>query len=180
MKIGFTLSLLPYDAAARDALQSANPRHFRSCTSLDRCWPFNLRAIQRIDLEENRPDELSPSRGCLDFALHKSANVAHGDSEIVLGLQVDPELRNVAEITAEAERAVAERLPFGISTIRPNGTRSARASALAEAVGGAFHEIDRASCSQMQETGRAIRPRLDGGAELFRGGHCRFSLILSR
>jgi hypothetical protein len=42
------------------------------------------------------------SRGCLNFALHKPANIAHGDGEIVLSLQVDPELRSVAEITAEA------------------------------------------------------------------------------
>ena len=41
-------------------------------------------------------------RGGLDFALHKRANVAHGDGEIVMGLQVNPELRSVAEIAAEA------------------------------------------------------------------------------
>ena len=41
-------------------------------------------------------------RGGLDFALHKRANVAHGDGEIVMGLQVNPELRSVAEIPAEA------------------------------------------------------------------------------
>jgi hypothetical protein len=35
--------------------------------------------------------------GGLDFALHKPANVAHGDCEIVLSLQVNPELRSVAE-----------------------------------------------------------------------------------
>ena len=41
-------------------------------------------------------------RGGLDVALHKRANVAHGDGEIVMGLQVNPELRSVAEIAAEA------------------------------------------------------------------------------
>ena len=41
-------------------------------------------------------------RGGLDFALHKRANVAHGDGEIVMSLQVNPELRSVAEIAAEA------------------------------------------------------------------------------
>src|SRR5262249_24508636 len=34
------------------------------------------------------------SSGCLDCALHKPANVAHRDGEIVLSLQVDPELRS--------------------------------------------------------------------------------------
>lgn len=42
------------------------------------------------------------SRGCLDFAFHKPANITHGDGEIVLSLQVDPELWSVAEVTAEA------------------------------------------------------------------------------
>jgi hypothetical protein len=37
------------------------------------------------------------SCGCLNFALHKPANIAHGDGEIVLSLQVDSELRSVAE-----------------------------------------------------------------------------------
>jgi hypothetical protein len=40
-------------------------------------------------------------RGGLDLALHKPANIAHGDGEIVLSLQVDPELRSVTEISAE-------------------------------------------------------------------------------
>ena len=39
--------------------------------------------------------------GGLDLALHKPADIAHGDSEIVLSLQVNPELRSVTEITAE-------------------------------------------------------------------------------
>jgi len=41
------------------------------------------------------------SRGGLDLALHKPANIAHGDGEIVLSLQVDPELRSVTEISAD-------------------------------------------------------------------------------
>ncbi len=41
------------------------------------------------------------SRGGLNLALYKPANIAHGDSEVILSLQVDPELRRVAEITAE-------------------------------------------------------------------------------
>lgn len=41
------------------------------------------------------------SGGRLNFALHELADIAHGDGEIVLSLQVDPELRRVAEITAK-------------------------------------------------------------------------------
>jgi hypothetical protein len=43
-------------------------------------------------------------RGGLDFALHKPANIAHGDGEIVLSLQVNPELGSVAEKLAEFSR----------------------------------------------------------------------------
>jgi hypothetical protein len=56
----------------------------------------------RMDLEEGQTCRTARSRGGLDFALHKWANIAHGDGEIVLSLQVNPELRGVAEITAEA------------------------------------------------------------------------------
>ena len=41
-------------------------------------------------------------RSGLDFALDKRANITHGDGEVVLSLQVDPELRSVAEVAAEA------------------------------------------------------------------------------
>ena len=54
------------------------------------------------------------SRGCLDFAFHKPADIAHGDGEIVLSLQVDPQLRGVAEITTEAQRGLSRDRAFAI------------------------------------------------------------------
>jgi len=53
-------------------------------------------------------------RGGLDFALHKRANVAHGDGEIVMSLQVNPELRSVAEIAAEAQRRLSRDRAFAV------------------------------------------------------------------
>src|SRR5579883_1277015 len=55
--------------------------------------------------EEREPSRKSVSRlrRRLYFALHLAANIAHGGGKVVLSLQVDPELRSVAEITAEAQ-----------------------------------------------------------------------------
>ena len=50
-----------------------------------------------VDLERVQVCRAAGLRGGLDFALHKPANVAHGDCEIVLSLQVNPELRSVAK-----------------------------------------------------------------------------------
>jgi hypothetical protein len=143
---------------------------------------FNLRAIQRIDLEENRPGELARSRGCLDFALHKSANVAHGDSEIVLGLHVDPELRSVAENNgrgASAVSAVTERCSL---VYRRYGLRDTQCPCQRIGRGrwwGIWESTGR-YISKCKRQAAATHPRLDGGAALFRVGHCRFNLILSR
>ena len=99
MKMGNTRSPYPYDAAARHALQSANLRRpaifHRASIAVS---PSAVGAKTRV----SRRSGGAQSRGCLDFALHKPANIAHGDGQIVLSLQVDPELRSVAEITAEA------------------------------------------------------------------------------
>jgi hypothetical protein len=65
-----------------------------------------------MDLQERTG--LARSRGCLDFALHKSANIAHGDGEIVLSLHVDPELWSVAEITAKAQRGLSRDRAFAV------------------------------------------------------------------
>jgi hypothetical protein len=46
---------------------------------------------------------LLDSGGCLDLAFHKLPDIAHRNGEIVLTLQVDPELRRIAEITPEAQ-----------------------------------------------------------------------------
>ena len=67
---------------------------------------FELPAAQFCPgCEQKMPSTYSSAklRGCLDFTLHKLANIAHGNGEIVLSLQVDPELWSVAEITAEAQ-----------------------------------------------------------------------------
>ena len=121
---------------------------------------FNLRAIQRIDLEENRPGELARSRGCLDFALHKSANVAHGDSEIVLGLHVDPELRSVAENNgrgASAVSAVTERCSLVYRRYGLMGHAVPVPAHWPRPLVGHLG-IDRALYFQMQETGRRYPP----------------------
>jgi hypothetical protein len=76
-----------YEVAADRALQSA----------ILRCA-----AILRYGWTWNTPAVLPRLRGGLDFALHEPANISHGDGEIVLSLQVNPELRSVAEITTEA------------------------------------------------------------------------------
>jgi hypothetical protein len=94
MKMGAIVSPWRYDAAARHALQSTNLRR-----------PAMLRYASTDTGVKTRVSSRSgsaQSRGCLNFALHEPANIAHGDGEIVLSLQVDPELRSVAEITAEA------------------------------------------------------------------------------
>jgi hypothetical protein len=57
------------------------------------------------------------TRGGLDLALHKRANIAHGDGEIVLSLQHDPELRSVAEITAEPQRGLSRDRAFAVQYI---------------------------------------------------------------
>jgi len=54
-----------------------------------------------MDLEECL--RAARSRGCLDFALHKPANIAHGDSEIVLSLQIHPELRGGTDIARKSQ-----------------------------------------------------------------------------
>ena len=61
------------------------------------------------------------------------AAVALDDGDLVLALEVEPELRPVAEIAAQAHRRVAviPRRPFRMSVIRPEGTPRSRASRLA-------------------------------------------------
>src|SRR5437588_2498757 len=73
-------------------------------------WPAILRYAS-ISAGRSRAGR---SRGCLNFALHKLANIAHGDGEIVLSLQVDPELRSVAEITAKAQRGLSRDRAFAV------------------------------------------------------------------
>jgi hypothetical protein len=76
----------------------------------------------------------SHSRCAIDLGGNARTAVALGHGEIVAGLQVHPEPGAGAEMAGEAEAvsALIARLPFRIDVIRPEGTRSARASGLAD------------------------------------------------
>src|SRR5262249_61777454 len=104
-----------YDAATRHASKSAKLRRsaILRYASIDAGRSFS--ASQRTWKREQT--WRARSRGCLDFALHKPANIAHRDGEIVLSLQVDPELRSVAEITAKAQRGLSRDRAFAVQYI---------------------------------------------------------------
>jgi hypothetical protein len=53
-----------------------------------------------------------------------------GNSEVESRLQIEPELRIIAEMAPEAERGMTARFSFRISEMRPELMRSANANAL--------------------------------------------------
>src|SRR5712691_2284760 len=71
------------------------------------------------DFAALHPGYILRARSCggLDLARHQPADIAHGNGEIVLRLQVDPELRSVAEITAEAQCGLGRDRAFAVEDI---------------------------------------------------------------
>ena len=107
----------PGPGSCRD--QAISPRHS----------PVSSQHVERYE-----ESFLPAITSAVDLRGDPRAMVALGDREVVAGLQVHPELGAGAEMVREAQRASAliARLPFRIDVIRPEGTRSARASRLAE------------------------------------------------